>query len=149
MADKYFSREEAERLLPVIAPCLERARQDKRLCEDLSTELAVASMRIMALGGSQPPQQILAGKRAERDRLREQVEEAVNKISELGCLIKDLDLGLVDFPSLDGDEEILLCWKLGEERIRFWHGVDEGYAGRKPLEPTGRSGSNQEDDKVQ
>jgi hypothetical protein len=52
---------------------------------------------------------------------------------ELGVLVKDLDRGLVDFPALRGDEEVLLCWEVGEDEVAYWHGVDEGFAGRKPL----------------
>jgi hypothetical protein len=51
--------------------------------------------------------------------------------------VRDLDLGLVDFPSLLEGEEVCLCWKLGEERIAFWHGIEEGFAGRKPLDEPG------------
>jgi hypothetical protein len=51
----------------------------------------------------------------------------------VGALVKDLDDGLVDFPARRGAEEILLCWRLGEEEIAFWHGLDEGFSGRKPL----------------
>ena len=61
----------------------------------------------------------------------------MNKIQETGCVVKDLDEGLVDFPSLIEGEEVYLCWKLGEEHIDFWHGVDEGFAGRKPLDEPG------------
>ena len=52
-----------------------------------------------------------------------------------GCIIKDLDVGLLDFPSVIDNEEVYLCWKLGEDRIRFYHRQDEGFAGRKPLDP--------------
>jgi hypothetical protein len=54
-------------------------------------------------------------------------------LQELGLLVKDLDEGLVDFPALRGDEEVLLCWRLGEGEVAFWHSLDEGFAGRKPL----------------
>ncbi len=65
-----------------------------------------------------------------------QLQDAVTKIQETGCLVKDLDMGLVDFPCRLKGEDVYLCWKLGEERIGFWHGVNEGFAGRKPLDDT-------------
>jgi hypothetical protein len=51
----------------------------------------------------------------------------------VGAQIKSLEEGLLDFPALRGDEEVLLCWKLGEDEIAYWHGLEEGFAGRKPL----------------
>lgn len=134
MAEKYFKLEEAQELLPTIGPCLEQARDQKRQIDGLDAELAQAASRIMALGGSIPPHAELGKKRAERDRFVTKFQEAVSKITETGCLIKDLDQGLVDFPSILKGEEVYLCWKLGEEQIEFWHGIDEGFAGRKPLD---------------
>ena len=57
----------------------------------------------------------------------------VNRIHGLGAIVKDLDEGLVDFPASHTGEEVLLCWKVGEDAVAFWHGLDEGFAGRKPL----------------
>src|SRR5947199_127615 len=59
------------------------------------------------------------------------VAACVAQLEELGVLVKDLDRGLVDFPALRDGEEVLLCWEVGEDEIAFWHGVDEGFAGRK------------------
>jgi hypothetical protein len=67
------------------------------------------------------------------EREAEAVAAAVNELNRLGVLVKDLDRGLVDFPALRRGEEVLLCWQVGEEEVAFWHGVDEGFAGRKPL----------------
>jgi hypothetical protein len=58
----------------------------------------------------------------------------VEEVQEMGCLVKDLDMGLVDFPTTFRGEEVYLCWKLGEEEIAFWHGVDEGFRGRKAID---------------
>jgi len=57
----------------------------------------------------------------------------VVELEELGGVLKDLDMGLVDFPTVAGGSEVYLCWRLGEDGIHYWHGLDEGYAGRKPL----------------
>ncbi len=134
MAEKYFTRDEAQELLEVVGPQLGAARAQKQRAELLDKELAVAASRVMFLGGSMPPVIELGQKRAERDRLVAEIRDAVERVHETGCLVKDLDMGLVDFPSLRSGEEIYLCWKLGEEKIQYWHGMTEGYAGRKPLD---------------
>lgn len=134
MSDKYFTLKEAEELLPFIEPHLEEAREQKRNLDRLDEELARASAEIMVLGGSIPPRTRLAQTRLERDQFAGQLKESVSKIVETGCLIKDLEVGLVDFPALLRGEEIYLCWKLGERRIEYWHGIDEGFAGRKPID---------------
>jgi hypothetical protein len=136
MAEKYFSRREAEELLPLIGGHLGEALERKKSVEQLDEELARASAKIMALGGSIPPYQELAGKRNQRDQAVAELQKALAQIQETGCLVKDLDVGLVDFPSLRDGKEVYLCWKLGEARISFYHGIHEGFAGRKPLEDT-------------
>lgn len=134
MADKYFKREEAEELLPTIGYRLSQAREHKQSVDQLNQELAQAAARIMVLGGSLPPYKELVQKKAKREQFVAQLQEAVTKIQETGCVVKDLDQGLVDFPSLLEGQEVYLCWKLGEDRIGYWHGIDEDFAGRKPLE---------------
>ena len=64
----------------------------------------------------------------------EAMSEGLEKIRELGGDVKDLDMGLVDFPGRRGEEEILLCWRLGEKTIGFWHGLESGFAGRRPID---------------
>jgi hypothetical protein len=75
----------------------------------------------------------LAETAAEVERLERELAHAVDELSELGVQVKDLDEGLVDFPARRGDEEVLLCWRLGEDEVGFWHSVEDGFAGRKPL----------------
>jgi hypothetical protein len=135
MAEKYFNREEAEAMLPLIEHCLNEARESKEKVEDLDRELSRAKTEIMVLGGSFPPYRKLATNRSEREEKMTQLQEAIERIQETGCVVKDLDEGLVDFPAIHKGEEVYLCWKLGEERIEYWHGIEEGFAGRKPLEP--------------
>jgi len=137
MADKYFDRRDAELLLPTIAPWLEEARDEKQKVEDFKVELTQVTSRIMILGGTFPPLADLLRKKSEHDKAAENLVEIINRIQETGVLVKDLEMGLVDFPSLVEGEEIYLCWKLGEDHIAFWHGVDEGFAGRKPLDEPG------------
>src|SRR6516165_8980943 len=134
MADKYFNRNEAQELLVVIAPELEQARRRKQTLDQLEQEMAQAAARIMILGGSIPAHEELTKKKAEGLRLTAQLKEAIDRIQATGCVVKDMDEGLVDFPSLVNGQEVYLCWKLGEECIAYWHGLEEGFAGRKPLD---------------
>jgi len=134
MDRKYFSREEAEELLPMIGPALENARRQKHTIGSLTEELSVAATRIMALGGSLPPFAELNRKKTQCDEGVEQLTQMIDEIQQAGCLVKDVEMGLVDFPSLREGQEVYLCWKLGEEHIGFWHGIEEGFTGRKPLD---------------
>ena len=124
-------------LLPALEPQLQEARRQKQKIDALKEELTKAASRIMVLGGSFPPYAELAQQKAESDQVARKLLETVQKIQETGCVVKDLDLGLVDFPSLLKGEEVYLCWKLGEERIGYWHGIEEGFSGRKPLNEPG------------
>lgn len=134
MGERHFSRHEAEELLPLIEAFLVEARGEKKKLEVLREELALASARIMALGGSLPPFAELAKKKEASERATARITETIARIQENGCVVKDLDEGLVDFPSLIEGREAFLCWKLGENRIGWWHGLEEGFAGRKPLD---------------
>ena len=134
MSSKHFSREEAEQLLPLIEESLKRALAQKQTIDALQGELSDAASRIMVLGGSYPPYSELVRKKSERDEESAKMLETLDQIQATGCLVKDLDEGLVDFPSIIEGQEALLCWKLGEGRIEYWHGIEEGFAGRKRLE---------------
>jgi len=134
MAEKLFDRREAEELLPAIEPFLEEAQKQKRALDSITAEISNAALRIMMLGGSLPPFAELNRKKNQREKVAEQLNQTVDEIQQTGCLVKDLDTGLVDFPSLRRGEKVYLCWKLGEERIGYWHGIEEGFAGRKPLD---------------
>ncbi|MGD0696293.1 MAG: DUF2203 domain-containing protein [Terriglobia bacterium] len=149
MADRYFKLHEAQELLPVIGSYLEQAREQKLKVDGLNEELAHAAARIMLMGGSIPAHAELGKKKTERDEFVSQVQEAVSKILDTGCLVKDLDEGLVDFPCLMHGEEAYLCWKLGEERIGYWHGIEEGFAGRKPLDDSSSDDSPPRREKIQ
>jgi len=118
----------------MIEQCLEQARALKQKAEACDLDISRAAARIMVLGGSIPPFSTLAEVRAQRERSVTRLKEEVDRIQETGCVVKDLDEGLVDFPSLMKGEEVFLCWKVGEERILYWHGLEEGFAGRKPLD---------------
>ena len=75
-----------------------------------------------------------ARRRAEREKALQRVKDAVHEIDAIGVQVKDLDIGLLDFPCTVQGETILLCWKLGEKKITHWHGTDEGFSSRKPVD---------------
>jgi hypothetical protein len=138
MADdesKLFSLTEAERLRTQIEPILIEAMDSRRKLADLELELNKLSERIQRSGGMMVSYEKTAKRRIERNHLEDAVQSAVERIHSTGCLIKDLDVGLLDFPSRIDNQEVYLCWRLGEDRIRFYHRQDEGFAARKPIDP--------------
>jgi len=149
MPDKYFDRREAEDLLRNLVPRLEEARTEKQKIDAFKEDLTQAASRIMVMGGTFPPFAELLKKKNAHDQAATRLMEIVNAIQETGCVVKDLDEGLVDFPSLIEGEEVYLCWKLGEEHIAFWHGMDEGFAGRKPLDPPDSPGAPSQGPRLQ
>ncbi|MBI3661795.1 MAG: DUF2203 domain-containing protein [Acidobacteria bacterium] len=132
---KLFTLTEAERTRLEVEPILIEAMEGRRKLSDLAESLAGISSRIQLLGGSIPPFRSAVTLRLEHDRLADSVKDALERIESTGCVVKDLDAGLLDFPAILNDEEVYYCWKLGEDRIRFYHRQDEGFAGRRPLDP--------------
>jgi hypothetical protein len=132
---RLFTLTEAERARQELEPFLVEAMDCRKKLAGLETDLSAVSARIMMMGGVIVPYEKLATLRMEHQQLAETMKSALNRILETGCLVKDLETGLLDFPSRINDEEVYLCWRLGEDRIRFYHRQDEGFAGRKPLDP--------------
>ena len=129
-----FTLHEAEGLLPEIEEGLRDAISLKSEFEAAERELHSINQRVMMLGGVLINREEVHRYREQRDRSAAGLKAAIEKIQESGCIIKDLDIGLVDFTTFFRGEEVYLCWKLGEPGIAFWHGVDEGFAGRKPID---------------
>jgi hypothetical protein len=132
---RLFTLNEAERARQELEPFLVEAMNCRKKLGGLENELSAVAARIMMMGGVIVPYEKLAAVRTEHTQLAETLKTSLDRILETGCVIKDLDVGLLDFPSVIGNEEVYLCWKLGEDRIRFYHRQDEGFAGRKPLDP--------------
>jgi hypothetical protein len=132
---RLFTLTEAERARQELEPFLLEAMDCRKKLAGLETDLSAVSARIMMMGGVIVPYEKLATLRVEHQQLAETLKSALNRILETGCLIKDLDVGLLDFPALINNEQVYLCWRLGEDRIRFYHRQNEGFAGRKPLDP--------------
>lgn len=133
MANRTFTLNEALDLLPVLETLLRRAAVNKKRVAEIDAEFQQVNQRIMMHGGLSVDIVPLAHLRAERDKLSQSITDALSEITAMGVQVKDLDIGLLDFPCIVEGRMVLLCWKLGEETITHWHGVDEGFAGRKPI----------------
>ncbi|HWP86115.1 MAG TPA: DUF2203 domain-containing protein [Terriglobia bacterium] len=134
MSEEVFDLERAERLLPQVEQLLSAALEEKKRLSRAGKELAKRIERIIVLGGCQVDLGEFAHCKRRKEESSARLRHLAEEIENLGCLLKDLEIGLVDFPSRLGDQEVYLCWKLGEPGIRFWHHVEEGFAGRKPLD---------------
>jgi hypothetical protein len=132
---KLFSLTEAERLRVQLEPILIEAMEARRKMAEPEKKLAALAEKIQFSGGMQVAYESAAKWRALRTKFESSVRDALERIQSTGCIVKDLDIGLLDFPARIDNKDVYLCWKLGEDRIRFYHGQDEGFAGRKPIDP--------------
>jgi hypothetical protein len=132
---KLFTLAEAEHTRRSIEPLLTEAIEHRRRALDFERRLNALAQRIQLMGGLALRHDKALELRRGYDSTSEKARSAVEQIESTGCVVKDLDLGLVDFPGRLNGESVFWCWRLGEERIRFWHREDEGYAGRKPISP--------------
>jgi hypothetical protein len=131
---KLFSLREAERLRVQLEPILIEAIEARRKLGELEEELARLAERVQESGGLLVPFGKAAQQRIERNRLAESIQSALERIHSTGCVVKDIEVGLLDFPARINGEAVYFCWRLGEDRIRFYHSQDEGFAGRKPID---------------
>ena len=131
---QHFTLDQARNLLPRVKENLQQALVLKREHEKAEQSLQTIVNRVQMMGGMVLNRQEMVGHRSRMDATSMRLREVVEEIHELGCQIKDLDVGLLDFPTFYRGNEVLLCWKLGEEDITFWHGLEEGFRGRKPID---------------
>ncbi len=129
---RHFTAEEANGALTEVRPLVERMVEQRRLHVEALERQEELEGHIRGNGGGIPPAE-LADTAAEVERLARELAKVVDEIAALGAEVKDLDEGLIDFPALRRGETVLLCWKLGEDEIRYWHAVEDGFAGRRPL----------------
>lgn len=129
---RLFSVDDANRLVPTLEAllCALAARKAELLAKQ-----AELSALIEGTAGSDESRltRLLRGKE-ELKFIAEEFNVSLHEVSRLGCLLKDVDAGLVDFPAVRDGREVFLCWKRGEPRVAHWHGIEEGFAGRKPLD---------------
>jgi hypothetical protein len=131
---KRFTLAEAQGLIPRVDRLLRQALESKAAYEAAERAIQQFTERVMVMGGVVVDRRHALENKARRDSAAKQLRTAVEGVQEMGCLIKDLDIGLVDFPTLFRGVEVYLCWKLGEAGIGYWHGVDEGFRGRKAID---------------
>jgi len=134
MSDRTFTLDEAQSLLPVLESLLRTAMNAKKLMEQVEAEQQALAHRVFLNGGTYLDVVPLARRKAERAKAEHKAKDALAEIDSIGVQVKDLDIGLLDFPCLVDGRTVLLCWKLGEKSITHWHGTDEGFAGRKPID---------------
>jgi hypothetical protein len=133
VADRYFEPDEVASLIPALARVMERVMRAREEATTLTARLEGERERIGQAGGGVIDRAAWRRDMARVTECTAQVKAGLAEIAGMGGAIKDLGLGLVDFPHLRDGRVVNLCWKYGETAIRHWHGLDEGYANRKPL----------------
>ena len=130
--ERLFTLAEANVAVAELRPIVERAVSHRQKLAEAQRQQAALVMQIGGNGGDLQPSDLREAAEAIQ-REAAALTECVEQINDVGAQIKSLEEGLLDFPSLRDDEQVLLCWRLGEDEIGYWHGLDEGFAGRKPL----------------
>lgn len=132
MGKRLFTPREANEMLPYIRDDITRLQQAKR--EFVQKALTLRELRLQQeQSTNKPPEDRLFELEAGMEFLQMEAKTLADSIRLKGAELKDVDTGLVDFPSVIEGEEVLLCWRLGEERVAFYHGYQEGFRGRRPL----------------
>ena len=127
----YFTREEAEALLPQISVVLREIQVKYESV--LQTQEELDALRMQAAGNGYHLQDHIMNLQRELSQQAQTLRKLLDELTGFGCVLKDPERGLIDFLSLRSGREIYLCWYLGEERINFWHDLEAGFAGRQPL----------------
>jgi len=130
---KYFTKDEVDALVPRLTETMHAIMDAHTEVRALEADLEAEQQRISTSGGGTIDRQAWRRARAAIGRRTEEIERGVRAIAALGGVPKDLSIGLVDFPGLRNGKDVNLCWRYGETSIEHWHGLDEGYASRKPL----------------
>jgi hypothetical protein len=133
VAERYFEPEDVERLIPRLSDAMQRMMTAQKAGRQAQEWLEAEQQRITVAGGAVVDQAAWRSRRAQVEQSTRTMQAAIEEIQGLGGVIKDLGLGLVDFPHRRQGRTVNLCWRYGEQRITHWHGLDEGYAARKPL----------------
>lgn len=124
--DKIFTLSEANQLIPHLEDHLSAIKRGKAVLVRTRAEIRKASSKSQYGGGSCAGPHYI--------RALEEISRNLHVIQEMGVHVKDLDLGLCDFPYVMDDRVVYLCWKLGEAEVRWWHEVNTGYKARQPLD---------------
>jgi len=130
---KYFSPQDVEALIPELMTIMGRLMDIQGEIGKLRSALREEQDRIMAAGGAILDRETWRDRTRRLEELTRRAQAGIAAITKLGGVPKDLSMGLVDFPHFLEDREVNLCWRFGETRVSFWHGLEEGYAARRPL----------------
>jgi hypothetical protein len=133
VAEKYWTPQEVERLIPRLTEIMDRVRAAHAEAVEARQWLRAEEQRITLAGGGVVDQAAWRAARQRQDSQTAAIRQGLEEIQRLGGVTKDVALGLVDFIHLRDGREVNLCWRYGEPRITHWHGLDEGYTARKPL----------------
>jgi hypothetical protein len=133
--ERYFTVAEANALLSEIEPILERIAELYVELSSLFGELASQGFPAREEEGRPDDPVHVREKRAQLRELARELQEQINEVNGLGCVLKDVESGLVDFPSRRGGQIVNLCWKRGEPETGWWHDLESGFAGRRPIHP--------------
>ena len=125
---RYFTVEQANAALMIIRPVMDEIQAIRE--EILRTQPDVWPVVQKAAGNGGSRAASLMAQSFDR------LDKLVHQILDMGAILKDINTGLLDFPSIREDHEVYLCWRYGEQRIEFWHEIDAGFAGREPLDPS-------------
>lgn len=123
--ERHFTRAEASALLPQLTTLLSRLRDARDELTDTETHEALSEAAPTNGGGER-------GRRVGIAFL--EVRRLIDTVEQAGIVLRDIDRGLIDFPALIDGREVYLCWELGEEEVAYWHDLEGGYGGRKPLD---------------
>lgn len=129
---RHFTPDEANAALADVRPLVEQMVEQRRAHVDALARQEELEARIRGNGGGIPPAE-LADAAAEVEREARALAHVIDELAGRGVQVKDIDTGLVDFPALRHGETVLLCWRLGEDEVGYWHTLEAGFAGRRPL----------------
>jgi len=133
VADRYFTPAEVEALIPALTDIMSDVMAAQAEATAVRERFHAEQERITMSGGGMIDQGVWRQGREELERVGRRIQARLGDIAELGGVTKDLGMGLVDFPHWRDGQVVNLCWKHGERSITHWHGLDEGYASRRPL----------------
>jgi hypothetical protein len=129
-----FTLAEAQSLIPQVDPLLREAVSLKSEYQEAEQVMQTIAQRVALMGGLLVNREQVIDAKHRQDEAGAKLKETIEQVQEFGCVVKDLDMGLIDFPTLLRGEEVCLCWKLGETQIAYWHSTEEGFRGRKAID---------------
>ncbi|UCG53099.1 MAG: DUF2203 domain-containing protein [Candidatus Latescibacterota bacterium] len=138
---KFFTVAEADRLIGSLETTLERIKRNKQQFLWLQKEMVILELIVECGASDNNPDSIeLSAKTKKFKGIARDIEQDIATIEETGCVLRDVDKGIVDFFSIQDGIVVFLCWKKGEDSIKHWHSIRDGFAGRQPLHrsPTAR-----------